>query len=262
MLVPRDSGLTRHFTPRSSAVAPQFGSSSSGGGGGKSSKLEPLFLKGGSSSSTGNTNPNTSTNTNTNTSNSGNEDFKSGDDGYTEDNEFDSDVDDDEWFSVKKIGGKPKKSITEKKMKKRRLSNQLEATLFGNGKEFGRLEMSEDTVPSKITDKMKLDPTNSVAKYDPETNSIVWANGQRWIRKDFRTFQGKWRDTRRGHVIWIKSDGTMEYIEPKDMGTYKARIVGFYKIGISHRTHQFQAQLVDKGTLQWDNGVCWTRIGM
>ena len=35
-------------------------------------------------------------------------------------------------------------------MKKRCLLNQLEATLFGNGTEFGRLEMSKDNVPNKM----------------------------------------------------------------------------------------------------------------
>ena len=54
-------------------------------------------------SSNGNTNPNTNTN--------------------TEDKEFDTDVNDDQWFSVKKIGDKPKKPITQKKTNKRCLLN-------------------------------------------------------------------------------------------------------------------------------------------
>ena len=73
--------------------------------------------------------------------------------------EFDTDADNDQWFSVRKMGDKPKTNNEKKKWNKDVCQINLKT-------EFGRLEMPEDN--------------------DPATNSILWV--------DFWEDMETWRD--------------------------------------------------------------------
>jgi len=140
-----------------------------------------------------------------------------------------------------------------------RRSNQFEALLKGteNRNEFDVIEMdmSENTSAKKIM----FDPSSHTAFYDPSTNMIIWSNGKKWVRKDFVPFRGRWRDPQ-GHVIAIEENGTITYIEPKDLGSYAAVVCGFYRIGINYANYTYTAKLQDKNVLKWDNGITWKRV--
>ncbi|ETO21427.1 hypothetical protein RFI_15778 [Reticulomyxa filosa] len=144
---------------------------------------------------------------------------------------------------------------------KRRKSNQFEAWLKNEPNNRNdsfhviEMDMSENASATKI----KFDPASHTAIFDPSTNIIIWSNGRKWVRKDFAPFYGHWRDPQ-AHVITIEENGTVTYIEPKDLGTYSAIICGFFKIGIHFGNYTYTAKLVNPALLEWDNGIQWTKI--
>jgi len=146
---------------------------------------------------------------------------------------------------------------------KKRNSNQFEALLKNmknNGKdEFSVIEM--DISETKSAVKMKFDPSSYTAMYNPVTNMIVWSNGNKWVRKDFAPFRGHWRDAQ-AHLIVIEDNGTVTYIEPKELGSYSAIICGFFKIGICFGNYIYTAKLIGQNILKWDNGMQWTKVKM
>ena len=112
----------------------------------------------------------------------------------------------------------------------------------------------------KQTKKKQNKKKRHQAYFDHNTNLLIWnTNNRKWVRKDFKPFKGRWRDSL-GHVINIDENGTVKYVVPKDLGVYFAKIVGFYKIAITYQSHLFQAKLISKNDLKWDNGSVWKRV--
>ncbi|ETO16352.1 hypothetical protein RFI_21002 [Reticulomyxa filosa] len=145
-------------------------------------------------------------------------------------------------------------------LKKKRRSNQFEALLRGTRQDRCDVDTIEmELLEEKNAKKIMFNSSLHSAMYDASTDIIRWNNGKRWIRKDFEPFQGEWRDSQ-GHIIAIKPDGVITYIQPEELGSYNAVVCGFYKISVTYANCIYTAKLLNKNILKWENGTQWTKM--